>query len=265
MALDQPSVGISARNRLIPARMASAECSISSLKSRLSVAVTLRCRRLDNKYFATDFFVHALLSATISISCPSTLAGFATGGHMRQSITFIALLAVASPFALADNFKLEVGANNWFDYGDTTFGLNESVSSEVTLDQTDITMYYQLFDNVVDVDLGFNAKYIDSHSRISGAVSGTETADVSGWVPMVYAGFGAEMPLTGLSVTADGSYVEYQDSTFYDYTLKASYITPWYLGVDVGYRSIRLDLDDFDNSHADVEFDGPFAGASLKF
>ncbi len=150
-------------------------------------------------------------------------------------------------------------------FGGTTFGLNEDVSSEVRLDQTDVTMYYQLFDNLVDVDLGMNAKYIDSRSRISGAVSGSESADVSGWVPMLYAGFGADLPFTGLSVSADGSFVNYQDSTFYDYTLKASYLTPWYLGVDVGYRSIRLNLDDFDGSYADVEFDGPFAGAHLEF
>jgi len=150
-------------------------------------------------------------------------------------------------------------------YGDTTFALNEDVSSEFRLDQTDITMYYQLFDTVLDIDLGLNAKYIDSRSRISGSTSGTETADVSGWVPMLYAGFGANLPLTGLSVSADGSYVAYQDSTFYDYTLKASYITPWYLGVDVGYRAIRLNLDDFDGSYADIEFDGPFAGAHFEF
>lgn len=150
-------------------------------------------------------------------------------------------------------------------YGGTTFTLNENVSSEIQLDQTDVTMYYQLFDTVVDFDLGVNAKYIDSRSRITGAVSGTESADVSGWVPMLYAGFGADLPFTGLSVSADGSFVSYQDSEFYDYTLKASYLTPWYLGVDVGYRSIRLNLDDFDGSYADIEFDGPFAGAHFEF
>ena len=150
-------------------------------------------------------------------------------------------------------------------YGNTTFNLNENVSSEIKLDQTDVTMYYQLFDTVLNVDLGLNAKYIDSRARVTGALSGTETADVSGWVPMLYAGLGAELPLTGLSVSADGSYVSYQDSSFYDYTLKASYITPWYLGVDVGYRATRLNLDDFDGSYADLEFGGPFAGAHFEF
>ncbi len=151
------------------------------------------------------------------------------------------------------------------NYGNNTFVVNDDVSSEIKLDQTDVTLYYQLFDTVLNIDLGLNAKYIDSRSRITGVISGTETADISGWVPMLYAGFGADLPFTGLSISADGSFAGYQDSTFYDYTLKASYITPWYLGVDVGYRAIRLNLDDFDNSYADIEFDGPFAGAHLEF
>jgi outer membrane protein len=150
-------------------------------------------------------------------------------------------------------------------YGDTVFPVNEEVSSKVQLDQTDITLYYSLLDTVVNLDLGLNAKYIDSKARISGAVSGTQTADVSGWVPMGYAGVGVDLPLTGLSVSADGAYVKYQSSSFYDVTVRATYTSPWFVGADVGYRKIKLDLDDFDDSYADVEFDGPYAGLYLHF
>ncbi len=150
-------------------------------------------------------------------------------------------------------------------YGDVTFQANEEVSSKVQLDQTDITLYYSLLDNVINLDLGLNAKYIDSKARISSAVSGTQTADVSGWVPMAYAGVGADLPLTGLSIGADGAYVQYQSSSFYDFTVRATYTSPWFVGADVGYRKIKLDLDDFDDSFANVEFDGPYAGLYLNF
>jgi len=150
-------------------------------------------------------------------------------------------------------------------YGDIIFQADEDVSSKVQLDQTDITLYYSLLDNVVNLDLGLNAKYIDSKARITGAVSGTQNADVSGWVPMGYAGIGADLPLTGLSVSADGAYVKYQSSSFYDFTARVTYTSPWFVGADVGYRKIKLDLDDFDDSFADVEFDGPYAGLYLHF
>ena len=150
-------------------------------------------------------------------------------------------------------------------YGDIIFQADEDVSSKVQLDQTDITLYYSLLDNVVNLDLGLNAKYIDSKARITGAVSGTQNADISGWVPMAYAGVGADLPLTGLSISADGAYVKYQSSSFYDLTVRATYTSPWFVGADVGYRKIKLDLDDFDDSYADVEFDGPYAGLFVHF
>jgi len=150
-------------------------------------------------------------------------------------------------------------------YGGTIFFANEDVSSKVQLDQTDITLYYSPLDTVVNIDVGLNAKYIDSKARITGAISGTQNSDVSGWVPMAYAGVGIDLPLTGLAVSADGSYIKYESSSFYDYTLRVTYTSPWHVGADVGYRKIKLDLDDFDDSFADVEFDGPYAGLYLHF
>jgi outer membrane protein len=150
-------------------------------------------------------------------------------------------------------------------YGNTTFFANEAVSSQVQLKQTDVTLYYELLDNVVSLDLGLTGKYVDSKASITGDISGTQTASVSGWVPMAYLGAGFDLPLTGLGVSADGSFAKYQGSSVYDYSLSATYTTPWRLGLDVGYRKIKLDLDDFDNSFANVEFDGPYAGAYLHF
>jgi outer membrane protein len=150
-------------------------------------------------------------------------------------------------------------------YGNTTFLANEKVSSQFELKQTDITLYYSVLDNVVNLDLGLTAKYIDSKARITGQTSGTAENTISSWVPMAYAGAGIDLPLTGLAVSADGSATAYSGSKFYDFSVRATYDTPWLVGFDVGYRKIRLDLDDFDNSFANVEFDGPYAGAYLHF
>ncbi len=150
-------------------------------------------------------------------------------------------------------------------YGDIQFQANEDVRSEVQLDQTDITLYYSPLDNWVNVDLGLTARYIDSRMRISGTVSGSQTADISGWLPMGFAGVGFDLPLTGLSVSANGAYVKYQSSSFYDLSIGASYASPWLVAADVGYRRMKLDLEDFDDSYADVEIDGPYAGLYLNF
>lgn len=150
-------------------------------------------------------------------------------------------------------------------FGDIIFQANEDVSSDVELKMTDIILYYRVLDNIANIDLGLNAMYLDSEARITGAVSGTERADISAWVPKVYAGVGVDLPLTGLSIGAEGSVVKYKSSHFYDYTLRVSYTTPWYVGIDAGYRKMKLDLDDFDDTFADLSFDGFFAGAYLHF
>jgi hypothetical protein len=196
-------------------------------------------------------------------------------------------LSVISYATSADTLGVRAGANYWkYDISGTAryqtknsandIDLNQDLGYDngsagvyylvqVELKQTDITLYYELLDNVVSLDLGLAGKYIDSKARITGEISGTQDASVSGWVPLVYLGAGADLPLTGLGVSADGSFAKYQDSTFYDYSIRATYTTPWMLGLDVGYRKIKLDLDDFDNSFANVEFDGPYAGAYLHF
>jgi len=154
-----------------------------------------------------------------------------------------------------------------FTWGGITFPVNAAVSSELKMDQTEIALYYRILDNVVSLDLGLSAKYIDIEATITdrSGVLGSETADISGWVPMLYAGIGADLPFTGLAVSADGSAIGYQDSNFYDFSVRATYTTPWFVGIDVGYRKMKLDLDDFDDSYADIEFDGPYAGAYLHF
>jgi len=150
-------------------------------------------------------------------------------------------------------------------FGNKTFNVNENVSSEFKLDQIDFTLYYRILDNVANFDLGLNVKYIDAKGTIRGETTGSESNDISAPVPMVYAGVGVDLPFSGLSISADGSVIGYQDSTFYDYTIRANYTTPWRRGIDDGYRALKLDLDDFDDSFADIEFDGPYAGAYLKF
>jgi outer membrane protein len=152
-----------------------------------------------------------------------------------------------------------------FTFGDITYNANEAVSSVVKLKQTDVTLYYSPLDNVVNIDLGLTAKYIDTEVRITGETSGTEKADVSTWVPMLYAGVGVDLPLSGLSVSADGSVIGYSGSRFYDATVRATYETEWMLGIDVGYRTIGLELDDIDDSFADIKFSGPYAGLYLHF
>ena len=194
-------------------------------------------------------------------------------GYNNDTLTsFYAILEHPAP--LIPNIKvvgtsIDSDANGTlssnFSWGNTVFTINEDVQSAVQLDQIDVALYWRILDNVANLDIGINAKYLDMDATITGATSGSDTASASGLVPMLYAGVGIDLPLTGLGVSADGAYIGFEGSKFYDFTLRATYDSPWFLGVEAGYRKLKLDLDDFDNSYADIEFDGPYLGAYVHF
>ena len=152
-----------------------------------------------------------------------------------------------------------------FDFGGSSFTVGDDVESELQFRQGDVILYYSIFDTVASIDVGVDARYIDSSTILDGSSGGMESASLSGWVPLLYAGVGLDLPLTGLSIGADGSFTGYRGSRLYDVTLHASYTTPWRAGADLGYRYMNLGLDDFDNFTADAEFSGPYAGVFVNF
>ncbi len=150
-------------------------------------------------------------------------------------------------------------------FGGRTFTASESVTSALKLDQTDVSLYWRLLDNIFNLDIGLDAKYIDGRTTITGQTTGTATASFNTWVPMLYAGVGIDLPFTGLAVSADGSYIGYGGSHFYDYRARITYDSPWFVGGEVGYRSINLTIDDIDATYGDITFDGVFAGLYVHF
>ena len=150
-------------------------------------------------------------------------------------------------------------------WGNVDFTIDEDVTSAVQLDQVDLALYWRLLDNTLNLDVGLDIRYLDLDATITGTVSGTDTATASGVLPMLYAGAGIDLPLTGLGVSADGTFIGYSGNTLYDFTVRASYDSNWPIGIEAGYRIMKLDLDDFDDYYADISFGGPYAGLNLHF
>jgi outer membrane protein len=150
-------------------------------------------------------------------------------------------------------------------YGGSSFTVGEDVSSTTAIEQTDVILYYGLLDSVASLDVGVDARHLDTRVTLDGAVSGAETASASGWVPMLYARAGVDLPLTGVSIAASGSFAGYQGDRLYELDLRASYTSRHHLGAEVGYRRIQLQLKDFDSTWADLDFDGPYAGILASF
>ncbi len=149
-------------------------------------------------------------------------------------------------------------------FGGATYPSSATVSSQGSFDQYDATLFYPLVDAWVRLDLGLNLRYIDGSVQVSDA-AGTENARVSGAVPMLYLHTGIPLPVRGVSIAADASYVTYGGNRLLDYTFKGAYETPLGLGAELGWRNQEMRLNDFQNVNVDASWRGPYAGVFYSF
>ncbi len=151
-------------------------------------------------------------------------------------------------------------------FGGITF--SEDVDATLSLDHTDITLYWQVLDNVVELDLGLTARQYDGRVRVVGKTSGNVGEEaINETLPLGYARVGFALPLTGLSASLEGNLISVGDSSASDITAKVMYETSFGLGFEGGVRRQTISLDRADTATvaSDITFDGVFAGLFFHF
>lgn len=193
-------------------------------------------------------------------------------------------IAFEHPIPLIPNIKItsttldtqgSTNLDRQFEFGDETYSVNTQVNTVLDLSYIDYTLYYELFDNdLLTVDLGVTARDIDTQISASGLDSNTQNSITSelggsGIVPMLYVSTIVGLPFTGFNVFAEANYVSYDDQTLYDYQVGVSYEVLDNLAVDLnvtlGYREMKLELNDLDDLYSDLTFNGVFAGVIVHF
>lgn len=149
-----------------------------------------------------------------------------------------------------------------FTFDGTTYSGN--VANEFTIEQTDLLLYYEVLDNVVSLDLGLNVRLLDISYNIVDQLGNASTDSVDAPVPMIYGLVGGS-PWPGVMISAEGNFISFSGSTISDFNAKISYTSDYFVGIEAGYRVQTIELDDIDDTNADLEFSGPFVGAYLKF
>ena len=153
-------------------------------------------------------------------------------------------------------------ANVSFDFNGTTYSTATDLTTVLELNQTDAILYYELLDNVVSLDLGINIKTITGKASVDNGTTAQST-DFSAPIPMLYVAAEIALP-AGFAVGADISTISAAGNTISDTTIKLSYTTDFYLGVEAGLRTQSYTLD-VDSVKASMKFDGVFAGVFFKF
>lgn len=139
------------------------------------------------------------------------------------------------------------------------------VDSDLDLTQFDVTLYYEVLDNWVNLDLGLTARNLDGEltvQEIGGAANVSQT-EVDGVIPMGYLAARFDLPLTGVSVGGEANLISFDGDSVYDYNAYGQYELSL-LQLRAGYRQISIDYEDSDD-RLDIELGGPFVSAGLTF
>jgi outer membrane protein len=196
-------------------------------------------------------------------------------GIDKSSNTFF-YLAIEHPVPLVPNLRVSVvdiasaqtaTVTKTFTIDGTNFNVNEKVNSEFDLSHTDATLYYEILDNWVNLDLGVTVRKFGGFVEASTqAQAKSVNVDIDQALPMLYVKGQFDLPFSGLSAGLEGNYISYQDSKLTDFSAKVSYLfdSAFDVGVEVGYRSMSLTVDD-DDLTANLDLKGPYAALIAHF
>ncbi|MEX1663851.1 TIGR04219 family outer membrane beta-barrel protein [Zhongshania arctica] len=178
-------------------------------------------------------------------------------------------VALEHPVPLLPNIRLQrtdldISETNQlsrtFTFDGTVYTSTDTVDSTTDLSHTDATLYYEILDNWVNLDVGITVRAFDGEVRLS--TTGREgSVDIDVPVPMAYVNARFDLPLTGLYASALANVISYGDNSISDITLGLGYEFG-IVGLELGYRNFDVDLED-DDEEAKVTVDGYFLGVVI--
>ena len=165
--------------------------------------------------------------------------------------------------------SLDTSASNTLtrtiDFNGTVFSVSDDIATQIELTQADAVLYYEVLDNWLSLDIGVNARYIDS---TFGIASSTESASAqfTGVVPMLYGKARFDLPFSGAWAAIEAQGIGYSGNSLIDASALVGWESPLGLGAELGWRTYRLELDgadDFDQLNLDVS--GLYAAINFHF
>jgi len=161
--------------------------------------------------------------------------------------------------------------NNIFDFNGITYSHDTKLDTTLEASYIDYTLYYEVLDNdLLTFDFGLTARDLDAYIQVVESKTNIgNDLSVSGYIPMFYLSTIVGLPFTGFNFFAEGNFISYDSQTIYDVQAGVSYELLDNLAVDVdltlGYRTVKLELNDLDDFYSDLTFDGAFAGVIVHF
>jgi outer membrane protein len=150
-----------------------------------------------------------------------------------------------------------------FEFGGTVFTAGERLNTSIDLTHTDVTLYYEIVDVGMDLDVGLTGRYMDGQVAVNGV-----RQDIDAVLPMVFARAKVGLPFSGVYVGAEVNALSFRGDSVSDYAAKIGWETDSFIfpefGVEAGYRKLIVDGGS-DLVALDADFDGIFLNLTARW
>lgn len=153
-----------------------------------------------------------------------------------------------------------------FDLAGNSFPATTDIDTDLDIDATDLTLYWQLSDNLLGADLGITGRYIDERVRVNDGLI-TDSVELYSIIPLAFMRARFDLPFSGWYLEGDTHLVKYEGDGYSDSAVKLGWQTESItdFGLNIGYRQMSLKVEEFDGLSADLNISGPFASATFHF
>lgn len=186
------------------------------------------------------------------------------------------LVAIEHPVPLLPNVQVRATPLTWSGSSDSASGtlggvinFTGEVDAEFDLTSLDGTLYYEVLDNWVSLDLGLTARQLDGYVEASDSAGLSDRVDINQIVPMLYGHARFDLPFSGLAAGVRGNVVAYKDNNLADLEaylhLEVDLIPLFDLGIQGGIRRLSLQVDDIDDWQSDATLEGAYVALTGHF
>lgn len=148
-----------------------------------------------------------------------------------------------------------------------------AITSLIELNHYDVTAYYEVLDNWINLDLGLTARIYDGTLTVNLVdYNVSPSADLSTTLGLLFARARIDLPFTGLSIGGLINAGDTGDDSGTDIDLFVRYESPIGLGLCTGYRMLETDIESetriAGTKHpvfAQLDVKGPYLSAFFHF
>ncbi len=201
---------------------------------------------------------------------------FSTEFNGEKGESTSVLVAIEHPIPLLPNVQLRVTPLTWSGSSESATGslggiinFSGEVDAQVDLTSLDGTVYYELLDNWVSLDLGLTARQLDGFVSARERSGLSDQLDIDQILPMAYGHARFDLPFSGLAAGLRGNVISFEGNNLTDLEaylhLEVDLIPLVDIGVQGGVRRLSLQIEDIDDWQSDATLEGAYIALTGHF